>query len=100
MLNPPAVYISLVRIALMTTYRQNSPGAQPFNAAYCAAFKANDGGYSIRSDAERAGGVHLAGPHRADDDLPAELARSSAVQRGLLRGLQGQRRRLQHPIGC
>ena len=26
-LNPPAVYISLVRVALMTTYRQNSPGA-------------------------------------------------------------------------
>ena len=25
-LNPPAVYISLVRVALMTTYRQNSPG--------------------------------------------------------------------------
>ena len=46
-LNPPAVYISLVRVALMTTYRQNSPGAQPYNAAYCAAFKTNDGGYSM-----------------------------------------------------
>ena len=37
-LNPPAVYISLVRVALMTTYRQNSPGSQPYSAAYCAAF--------------------------------------------------------------
>jgi len=46
-LNPPAVYISLVRIALMTTYRQNSPGYQPYNAAYCSAFKTNDGGYSL-----------------------------------------------------
>ena len=38
-LNPPAVYISLVRVALMKTYRQNSPGNQPYNAAYCAAFQ-------------------------------------------------------------
>jgi teichoic acid transport system permease protein len=45
-LNPPAVFISLVRVALMTTYRNDSPGAQPYNAAYCAIFKNNDGGYS------------------------------------------------------
>ena len=45
-LNPPAVYISLVRTALMSTYRQNSPGFKPYNAAYCAIFKADDGGYS------------------------------------------------------
>jgi teichoic acid transport system permease protein len=46
-LNPPAVYISLVRIALMTTYRQNSPGYQPYNAAYCSAFHNDTGGYSL-----------------------------------------------------
>ena len=54
-LNPPAVYISLVRVALMTTYRQDSPGYQPYNAAYCAAFKTNDGGYSV----PLAGGKYL-----------------------------------------
>jgi teichoic acid transport system permease protein len=46
-LNPPAVYISLVRIALMTTYRQNSPGYQPYNAAYCTAFHKDTGGSSV-----------------------------------------------------
>ena len=37
-LNPPAVYISLVRVALMQTYRVNSPGNQPYDAARCALF--------------------------------------------------------------
>ena len=37
-LNPPAVYISLVRVALMQSYRTNSPGNQPYNAARCFAF--------------------------------------------------------------
>ena len=37
-LNPPAVYISLVRVALMQSYRQNSPGNQPYSAAQCALF--------------------------------------------------------------
>jgi len=38
-LNPPAVFISLVRVALMRTYRVNSPGNQPYNAASCYAFQ-------------------------------------------------------------
>jgi teichoic acid transport system permease protein len=46
-LNPPAVYISLVRVALMQTYRQNSPGNQPYSAAYCAAFHSDTGGSSM-----------------------------------------------------
>jgi teichoic acid transport system permease protein len=37
-LNPPAVFISLVRVALMRSYRQNAPGNKPFNAAACQAF--------------------------------------------------------------
>ena len=37
-LNPPAVYISLVRVALMQSYRTNSPGNQPYSAARCYAF--------------------------------------------------------------
>jgi teichoic acid transport system permease protein len=37
-LNPPAVFISLVRVALMQTYRQNAPGNQPYNAASCYLF--------------------------------------------------------------
>jgi teichoic acid transport system permease protein len=37
-LNPPAVFISLVRVALMKSYRYNSPGNKPYNAAACALF--------------------------------------------------------------
>jgi teichoic acid transport system permease protein len=37
-LNPPAVFISLVRVALMQTYRANAPGNQPYNAAKCYVF--------------------------------------------------------------
>jgi len=37
-LNPPAVYISLARVALMRTYRLNAPGNQPYNAAKCYLF--------------------------------------------------------------
>ena len=39
-LNPAAVYISLTRYSIMSTYRDNAPGAQPFNAAKCAIFNA------------------------------------------------------------
>jgi teichoic acid transport system permease protein len=39
-LNPAAVYISLTRYAIMSTYRDDSPGAQPFNATKCALFNA------------------------------------------------------------
>jgi teichoic acid transport system permease protein len=39
-LNPAAVYISLTRYSIMSTYRDDSPGAQPFNAAKCAIFNA------------------------------------------------------------
>jgi ABC-2 type transporter len=46
-LNPPAVYISLVRVALMQTYRQNSPGNQPYSYAYCTAFHSDTGGSSM-----------------------------------------------------
>jgi teichoic acid transport system permease protein len=42
-LNPPAVYISLTRVALMQTYRQTAPGNQPYNAAKCALFHHNPG---------------------------------------------------------
>ena len=37
-LNPPAVYISLARVALMQSYRENSPGNQPYSAARCHLF--------------------------------------------------------------
>jgi teichoic acid transport system permease protein len=46
-LNPPAVFISLVRVALMKTYRQDAPGNQPYNAAYCSMFHADQGGKSM-----------------------------------------------------
>jgi teichoic acid transport system permease protein len=42
-LNPPAVYISLVRVALMKSYRTNSPGNAPYHAVSCAKFHANPG---------------------------------------------------------
>ena len=37
-LNPPAVSISLARVALMQTYRQDSPGNQPYNWGKCRLF--------------------------------------------------------------
>ena len=36
--NPAAVYISLTRFAVMSSYRADAPGAQPYNAARCAIF--------------------------------------------------------------
>src|SRR5271169_4561026 len=38
--NPAAVYISLTRYAIMSTYRNDAPGAQPYNAMKCALFNA------------------------------------------------------------
>jgi teichoic acid transport system permease protein len=38
--NPAAVYISLVRYAIMASIRADSPGAKPYNAARCAIFNA------------------------------------------------------------
>jgi teichoic acid transport system permease protein len=46
-LNPPAVFISLVRVAFMSSYRANSPGNAPFNAHACSLFKAHQGGSHI-----------------------------------------------------
>jgi teichoic acid transport system permease protein len=37
-LNPPAVFISLVRVALMQTYRLDAPGNKPYNAYNCSLF--------------------------------------------------------------
>jgi teichoic acid transport system permease protein len=36
--NPAAVFISLVRFALMQSQRANAPGAKPYNAALCTSF--------------------------------------------------------------
>jgi len=40
-LNPAAVYISLMRLAIMQTQRTNAPGAEPYNALKCATFHAH-----------------------------------------------------------
>ena len=37
-LNPAAVYISLVRYAIMASQREYAPGAKPYNAGLCALF--------------------------------------------------------------
>jgi len=42
-LNPIAVYISLFRVAFMTSYRQDSPGNAPYNAQLCSTFLENQG---------------------------------------------------------
>jgi teichoic acid transport system permease protein len=42
-LNPFAVYISLFRVAFMTSYRQDSAGNQPFNNGKCQFFLQNQG---------------------------------------------------------
>ncbi len=43
-LNPFAVFISLVRVAFMSSYRTNSAGNQPFNANLCQTFLNDPGG--------------------------------------------------------
>ena len=43
-LNPMAVYISLVRVAFMRSYRTNSAGNQPYDQTRCDAFLAHPGG--------------------------------------------------------
>jgi len=42
-LNPMAVYISLVRVAFMKSYRLDSAGNQPYNAALCNQFTISPG---------------------------------------------------------
>jgi len=37
-INPAAVYISLVRNAILLSQRQSWPGSKPYNAAYCALY--------------------------------------------------------------
>jgi teichoic acid transport system permease protein len=44
-LNPPAVFISLVRVSLMSTYRQDAPGQAPFSASACNAFRSHPGNH-------------------------------------------------------
>jgi teichoic acid transport system permease protein len=46
-LNPPAVFISLVRVALMQSYRTNSPGNAPYSKAACALFRRDPGGTHV-----------------------------------------------------
>jgi teichoic acid transport system permease protein len=42
-LNPAAVYIQLVRVGFMSTYRTNSAGNQPYNAHLCDTFLKHPG---------------------------------------------------------
>ena len=44
-LNPAAVYISLVRVGFMSSYRADQPGNAPYNARLCRAFLRDQGGY-------------------------------------------------------
>jgi teichoic acid transport system permease protein len=53
-LNPPAVFIALVRVALMQSYRHNSPGNAPYNEAACAKFKLHPGGLYISATTHKA----------------------------------------------
>ena len=42
-INPAAVYITLVRYALLGKYRDSMPGAQPYNAAKCTLYHVTPG---------------------------------------------------------
>src|SRR5438874_1882843 len=42
-LNPPAVFISLVRVALLKSYRTNAPGNAPYDPLACAYFHKDPG---------------------------------------------------------
>jgi teichoic acid transport system permease protein len=44
-LNPPAVFISLVRVAFMGSYRSQSAGNKPYNLRLCNEFLKNPGGH-------------------------------------------------------
>jgi teichoic acid transport system permease protein len=46
-LNPPAVFIALVRVAFMSSYRTESPGNAPFDAHACNIFKSDPGGHHL-----------------------------------------------------
>ena len=46
-LNPPAVFISLVRVALLKSYRTNSPGNAPYYKPACDLFHSDPGGKHI-----------------------------------------------------
>jgi teichoic acid transport system permease protein len=45
-LNPPAVFIALVRVAMMQTYRLDAPGNKPYNADNCSLFNTYKDGNS------------------------------------------------------
>jgi teichoic acid transport system permease protein len=47
--NPAAVYISLMRLAVMSSQRADAPGAKPYNAAKCALFTAKHTPYSYQA---------------------------------------------------
>ena len=47
--NPAAVYISLMRFAVMRSQRADAPGAQPYNAAKCAIFTTKHQPYSYQA---------------------------------------------------
>jgi teichoic acid transport system permease protein len=44
-LNPPAVYIQLVRVSFMSTYRANSAGNKPYDAALCNTYLSHPGAF-------------------------------------------------------
>jgi teichoic acid transport system permease protein len=46
-LNPAAVYINLVRNALLTTQRLSTPGAKPYNKQECAVYLAHSASKSV-----------------------------------------------------
>lgn len=46
-LNPPAVFISLVRVAFMSSYRADSAGSKPYNATLCNLFLNDPGGKNV-----------------------------------------------------
>ena len=48
-LNPAAVYISLMRLAVMKSQRTNAAGSQPYNANICAYFKTHLNDYHAQA---------------------------------------------------
>ena len=69
-LNPFAVYISLVRVAFMSSYRTNSAGNQPFNNGLCQQFLGKATVNGVTSDT---GGHILPGTTVPTWFMPANL---------------------------
>jgi hypothetical protein len=77
-LNPFAVFISLIRVAFMSSYRADSAGNQPYNPGLCAQFLGKGAGSTINGVTSQTGGFILKGTQNVPTwFMPANLFRGA-----------------------